>query len=235
MRPSSWLFGALSLVLIAIKLLFDHYPGDFPLRDQAAAISWPIVGGIIVLGLLGLLADRAARLPDPLADMRLERRGWLWAMVTGVAYGVITVASYVLEPSRSAVSAGAGWDHVLLPWSIPFYLFGAILLEFMLRLGLLCVLFWFVHVLILRGRFRLLVFWTLAAIVALYEIWPYMAGDVAAGRWLAAVLALAGPLYVSNVFEGWLLYRYGWFSPIVFRLAFYLVWHILFGGLAAPS
>jgi hypothetical protein len=42
------------------------------------------------------------------------------------------------------------------------------------------------------------------------------------------------PLYLSNVFEGWLLLRYGWFIPIVFRLAFYLVWHILFGGFAAP-
>jgi len=42
------------------------------------------------------------------------------------------------------------------------------------------------------------------------------------------------PLYLSNVFEGWLLLRYGWFTPIVFRLAFYLFWHILFGGLAEP-
>jgi hypothetical protein len=234
LRPSTWLFGALSLALIAIKLLFDNYPGDFPLRDQAAAFSWPIVGGIIVLGLVGLLADRASGLPDPLADMSRERQGWLWATVTGVVYGVITVASYVLEPTKSAVSAGTGWDHVLLPWSIPFYLFGAILLEFMLRLGALCVAFWLVHVLILRGRFRLIVFWTLAAIVALYEIWPYMGEDVAAGRGLPALLALAGPLYLSNLFEGWLLYRFGWFSPIVFRLAFYLVWHILFGGLAAP-
>jgi hypothetical protein len=41
------------------------------------------------------------------------------------------------------------------------------------------------------------------------------------------------PLYLSNVFEGWLLFRYGWFTPIVFRLAFYLVWHISFGGFAA--
>ena len=62
-----------------------------------------------------------------------------------------------------------------------------------------------------------------------------MAEDVSAGRLGQALIALAGPLYISNVFEGWLLYRYGWFSPIVFRLAFYLVWHILFGGLAAAA
>jgi hypothetical protein len=33
-----------------------------------------------------------------------------------------------------------------------------------------------------------------------------------------------------NGFEGWLLRRCGWFMPVVFRLAFYLVWHVLFGG-----
>ena len=233
LRPSTYLFAALSLTLVAIKLLFDHYPGDFPLRDQAAAFTWPLVGGIIVLGFLGLLADRASRLPDPLADMRLERRGWVWATVTGLIYGAITIASFVWNPTPSAVTTGSGWDHVLLPWSIPFYVFGAILLEFMLRLGALCIGFWLIHVVILRRRFRQPVFWTLAAIVALYEIWPYMADDVAAGRWGQALIALAGPLYLSNVFEGWLLLRFGWFSPIVFRLAFYLVWHVLFGGLAA--
>ena len=47
-----------------------------------------------------------------------------------------------------------------------------------------------------------------------------------------ASTAPAGPLYLSNVFEGWLLLRYGWFSPFVFRLSFYLFWHILYGGLA---
>jgi hypothetical protein len=45
------------------------------------------------------------------------------------------------------------------------------------------------------------------------------------------VLAPLEPLYWTNVFEGWLLLRYGWVSPIVFRFAFYLVWHVIYGGL----
>jgi hypothetical protein len=78
------------------------------------------------------------------------------------------------------------------------------------------------------------VFWVLNLIVALYEIGPYLAQDIHAGRWSSVALTAVEPLYLSNVFEGWLLLRYGWFTPIVFRLAFYLVWHILFGGFAAP-
>jgi hypothetical protein len=70
--------------------------------------------------------------------------------------------------------------------------------------------------------------------VALYEIWPYLVVDFHAGRWGSIALSAIQPLYLSNVFEGWLFYRFGWFMPIVFRLAFYLVWHILFGGFAGP-
>ena len=70
-----------------------------------------------------------------------------------------------------------------LPWSIPFYTFGAIFLEYLLRLGALCIGFWFIFVLILRRRFRLAVFWLLNLIVALYEIWPYLAQDIHAGHW----------------------------------------------------
>jgi hypothetical protein len=131
------------------------------------------------------------------------------------------------------LNTGGGWDHVLLPWSVPFYTFGAILLEFMLRLGALCLGFWLLHVLILRRHLRLAVFGLLSLIVSLYEIWPWISDDVAAHRWEKAATGLLGPLYLSNVLECGLLYRYGWFAPIVFRLSFYLFWHILFGGLAA--
>jgi len=233
-RPSTYLFIAVSLVLAGIKLLFVFYPGDFPGRDQAAAFTWTLIGSIIALGLAGLFADRAAGLPDPFADADRERRGALWATGLGILYGLVTIAMYVWHPTNSPLGNGSGWDHMALPWSIPFYTFGAIFLEFLLRLAALCILFWFVHVVVLRRRLRLTTFWIIAAIVALYEIWPYMAPEIHAHRWDRVALSALEPLYLSNVLEAGLLLRYGWFTPIVFRLAFYLVWHILFGGLAGP-
>ena len=232
-RRSTVLFAGTSLVLVAIKLLFQFYPGQYPIKSQAAAFSWPLVGGVLVIGFLGLLADRAARLPEPLANRARDQAGVLVAVETGVLYGLITIGMYVWHPSNSPLSSG-GWEHVLLPWSIPFYAFGAIFLEYLLRLGALCIAFWLFHVLILRRHFRQQIYWVLAALVALYEIWPYLVDDTHAHRWGSVALTAIEPLYVSNVFEGWLSWRYGWFTPIVFRLAFYLVWHILFGGLAGP-
>ncbi len=232
-RPSTVLFIAVSLVLVGIKLLFDFYPGDFPAREQAQAFTWTLVGSILLIGFLGLLADRASGLPDPLADAYREREGVRWSIALGGLYGFVTIAIFVWHPVSSPLGNG-GWDHMALPWSIPFYTFGAIFLEYLLRLGALCIPFWLIHVLILRRHLRLTVFWTLGAIVALYEIWPYMAPEIQAQRYGSAALDLLQPLYLSNVVEAGLLLRYGWFAPIVFRLAFYLVWHIAFGGFAEP-
>lgn len=231
LRPTVWLFAALALALVAIKLVFDFYPGAFPVKEQAAAFTFPLIGAVVLVAFLGLLADRGAGLPEPFGDLTREKKSSVVAVASGAIYGLITIGYFVWETRQAPINAG-DWDHLALPWSIPFYAFGAILLEFMLRLGVLCILFWLVHVLLLRGRLRAVIFFSLAGIVALYEVWPTMSADLSDGRWDDALLALVGPLYLSNVFEGWLLWRYGWFSPIVFRLAFYSVWHLAFGGLA---
>lgn len=233
-RRSTILFGILSLALVAIKILLQFAMTEGPLRGQAEAFTWPLVSSLIVIGFLGLLADRASGFPDPLSDARRNRQGIWVATITGAVYGLITIGMFLWHPINSPLNPGTDWDHVALPWSIPFYTFGAIFLEYLLRLGGLCISFWLISVLVLRRHLRLTIFWILNLVISLYEIWPYLAPDIQARRWDRVVLSVFEPLYLSNVFEGWLLLRYGWFTPIVFRLAFYLVWHILFGGFAAP-
>jgi hypothetical protein len=234
LKRSTILFGVLSLALVAIKILLQFAVTDVPLRAQAAAFTWPLVSSIIAIGFLGLLADRASGFPDPLSDSRRDRQGIWMAVITGTVYGLVTIGMFLWHPSNSPLNPGASWDHVALPWSIPLYTFGAIFLEYLLRLGGLCIGFWLISVLVLRRHLRLTVFWVLNLVIALYEIWPYLDSDIHAGRWDRVALSVFEPLYLSNVFEGWLLLRYGWFTPIVFRLAFYLLWHLLFGGFAAP-
>jgi hypothetical protein len=234
LKRSTFLFAGLSLTLAVIKLLLGVFLVDLPLGEQVAAFTWTLVLAIIAIGFAGLLADRASGLPDPLTDAARDWRGIRLGTITGAIYGLITIGMYIWHPTHSPLNPGVGWDHVRLPWSIPFYTFGAIFLEYLLRLGALCIGFWLIFVLVLRRHFRLPAFWSLNLIVALYEIWPYLAQDLHAGRWSGVALSALQPLYLSNVFEGWLLLRYGWFTPIVFRLAFYLFWHILFGGFAAP-
>lgn len=222
--------GACS-VLVALKVFFDLQPVDYALRDQGEAFTWQTVLIILAIGTAGFFADRNLHFPQPFEDSQRERRGLLWASLGGIAYGFITIANDVISRRRHPL-ANSDWEHVPLPWSIPFYIYGAIFLEFLLRLGALCILVWLVHRVILRGRFRRTVFWTANCFVALYEIFPYMQKDAQARDWLSVIDFPLQPLYFSNVFEGWLLLRFGWFAPIIFRISFYLIWHMLFGGLA---
>src|SRR5262249_4270487 len=224
-RASTFAALAAVLLLIGIKLLFEHYPADFPARGQAAAFTWPVVSGVILIGLLGLLADRSlsaeGRFPEPFTDSAREWRALSIATATGAAYGLITIA-------RDRTGSGnpltvTEWPHVPWPWSVPFYTFGAIFLEFLLRLGALCITVWVIHAVLLGRRWLLPTFWAVNLLVASYEIQPSVLESVSAGDWRSVALAPLEPLYWTNVFEGWLLLRYGWLSPIVFRLAFYLV------------
>lgn len=234
-RPATIAALTASLFLVVIKLLFEHYPGEFTARGQAEAFTWPLVVGIIVIGMLGLLAERSlradGRFPEPFTDPTRERRALLIAAATGAAYGVITLARDLASHGPQNPVGLTEWPHVLWPWSVPFYTFGAIFLEFLLRLGALCILVWLVHVVLLRRRWLMPTFWTVNVLVASYEIQPIVLEAVAAENWRSVALAPLEPLYWTNVFEGWLLLRYGWISPIAFRLAFYLVWHVIYGGL----
>jgi hypothetical protein len=233
--PSLIAFAAAALLLVGIKLLFDWYPGDFPVKGQAQAFTWPLVAGMILLGLLGLFAERSLssgdHFPEPLSNVRRERRALLIATLTGVAYGAITILQDLGSPGSGNPLNLSEWAHVPWPWSVPFYTFGAILLEFLLRLGALCVLVWLIHVVVLRRRWLMPTFWTVNLIVASYEIMPMVMESAAEGDWREVALAPLEPLYWTNVYEGWLLLCFGWLSPIVFRLAFYLVWHVIYGGL----
>ena len=87
------------------------------------------------------------------------------------------------------------------PWSVPFYTFGAIFLEFLLRLGALCILVWLVHVVLLRHRWLMPTFWAVNVVVASYEIQPSVIQAVAARDWGSVALAPLEPLYWTNIFR----------------------------------
>ncbi len=224
------LFLVTCLVLVGIKLLFEVQPQNFPLHEQASAFTWQAIVTVLALGTAGLFAEGALRLPRPGEDTKRDRLALAWATIAGIAYGLITIGLDFVDRYQHPLAPGSS-VHMPLPWSIPFYVFGAIFLELLLRLGAICIAVWLISSLLLRRRHFNAVFWTVTCLVALYEILPHLLHDITQKNWIAIASTPVQPLYFSNVFEGWLLLRFGWFAPILFRLTFYAVWHILYGGL----
>lgn len=68
------------------------------------------------------------------------------------------------------------------------YIIGAIFLEFLLRLGALCILVWLIHVVLLRRRWLMPTFWAVNVVVASYEIHPSVLESVAAEDWRSVAL-----------------------------------------------
>ena len=62
--PSLPLFVGLCALVIAIKLLFALYPGDFPIKQQAEAFGWPMIAMLIAIGLAGLSRITARGCPN---------------------------------------------------------------------------------------------------------------------------------------------------------------------------
>ena len=168
LKRSTILFGALSLALVAIKILLQ-----FGLTD----VPPPRTGGCVHLA----------------AGVHHHQGIWV-ATITGAVYGLITIGMFLRHPINSPLNPGSGWDHVALPWSIPLYTFGAIFLEYLLRLDGICISFWLISIVVLRRHLRLTVFWALNLLISLYEIWPYLNPDIQAGRWDRVALSAFEPL-----------------------------------------
>jgi hypothetical protein len=223
---STKIYIGLIAFMVMVKVVFLLFPTTFPGADQEGAFYWTTILIIAVMGSIGLFLSRRTGLPD-IWDARVSnRQRFLIPAIIGLVYGVITVLHDLPKPSPV---------HLRLPLSIPFYTFGAILLETMLRLFAIPLLVWLISNLLLRGRWQTQVFWLAVVVAALYEPLPFIRVDLSAAlpiAYASIILKWATEtLFLANVASGWLFRKYGFLAPLVMRLSFYLIWHIIYGGI----
>jgi hypothetical protein len=227
---STKIYLGLIAFMVAVKVTFILFPTVFPGADQEGAFSWTTILAIAVMGFIGLLLARRTGFPE-LWDAKVSnRQRFLIPTVIGLVYGVVTVIIDLRNPSPV---------HLKLPLSIPFYTYGALLLEIMLRLFAIPLLVWLFSNLLLRGKWQTKVFWLAVVVAALYEPLPHIREQLSGVSGLAVLLVLIKwaiePLFLANVLTGWLFRKYGFLAALVMRLSFYLVWHIIYGGLISTA
>ena len=172
--------------------------------------------------------SRRTGFPD-IWDARISnRQRFFIPILIGLVYGVETVLRDLPNPSPV---------HLQLPLSIPFYAYGAVLLEMMLRLFAVTFLTWLISNVILRGRWQTPAFWFAAVVAASYEPLPFIREEfsesAAIGFPSIVIKWLTEPLFLANIVSAYLYRKYGFLAPLVMRLSFYLVWHVIYGGLIA--
>lgn len=230
LSTSTRIYILLVAFLVAVKIIFLLFPATFPRADQEGAFSWMMIAAIALMGFIGLFLSRRTGFPD-IWDTRISnKQRFLIPIIIGLVYGVLTVIKDL--PSPSPV-------HLKLPLSIPFYAYGAVFLEIMLRLFAIPLLVWLISNVILRGRWQTQVFWFAVIVAALYEPLPHISEQLSSAPAIAVPSIILGwateTLFLANVVSGWLFRKYGFLAPLTMRLSFYLVWHIIYGGLISTA
>lgn len=223
-------------LFVLIKLFFLAFPVKFPVEGQEAAFSWLFVVIIFLMGLAGIWLARRTGFPEIWDERVTNRQRFLIPAIAGLIYGLFTVAPLLInQTNRLHPDVLAVDPHVKFPFSIPFYVYGAIFLETFLKLFLLTLIVFVLSNLICRGRFQTVAFWIAAILVSLYEPLPYILEDLqgksATGAGFAVLTNLFGSLFISNVVSAYLFRKYGFLAPLTMRLFHYLIWHIIYGGL----
>jgi hypothetical protein len=91
---------------------------------------------------------------------------------------------------------------------------------------LIPLLLWLVSTLLLRGRWQQPIFWVLAALTSLIEPLTQDMEALALGAPMFAAVIARG--FGLNFIQATLFRKYGWLAAILMRVAFYVVWHMLY-------
>jgi hypothetical protein len=217
-------YVALVLLLVAIRVIFLFVPLQTVLPEQAGIFTWPALILISALGFVGTWAASKTGFPESWDQTISNQQRFLMPALLGLGLGFVAIG---IERFQSL-----GQIDVPFPLSIPFYLYGGIVLEILLRLFLLPVPLWFLSSLLLRGRWQEPIFWGLAVITSLLEPWDALGAlfqrgllnqGIPVGVW--AFVAFA---YSVNLLLAYEYRKFGFIAPVMLRLSYYLVWHILF-------
>ena len=222
-----WL--GLILYIGLVKVIFDTFlPNAFADPDQAALFVWPAIGIYTLAGLVGAwLADRGA-FPRPWTGWIVSRKAVLLPVLGGLALGVLLVALDLGTGFTKILLAHQGLEQQFTGY-LPMFLFstaGSTIVELLYRLLPLTLLQWLIAERIRKGRGREQVFWALAVLTALVE--PLGLIDSILLYPVPVAAAYFSHMFGLNLFQAVMFRRSGFLAAIVVRVAFYMIWHVLY-------
>jgi hypothetical protein len=218
-------FVLLAGVLVGTKLYFVDHPVTFP-PEAESAFEWRMLATLVSCGLLGLLLAPHARFPDMWEPSVKHRHRLLVPVVWGIVYGLVTVVRDLPNPTG---------EHLFYPASVPFYAYGAIFLETLLRLFGVTLMTWLIGEVLLMGHLRNFSFWVANVATSIYEPLPQVWEDLHKLEQpfqvpVTVVNWAFHPLFLSNLLTGYLYRRFGFLTAVLFRMSFYAVWHVGYGN-----
>jgi hypothetical protein len=228
-HESALVWLGVMLYLGLVKLILDSWlPGAFADPDQASLFAWPAIGTYTLFGLLGVWLAEHSGFPRPWTGWVVSRSAVLVPLLGGLALGAALVALDLITGFSTILVASHGLRQQFTGYLPMFLIFSAAPAIVMLiyRLVPISLLQWLLAERLLKGHRRAAVFWTLAALTSLLEPLGLL-DSMLRMPWLVTFVYFLH-LFGLNLFEATAFRRYGFLAAIAARVAFYVIWHVIY-------
>jgi hypothetical protein len=228
LRVSVKVWLGLVAYLVLVKIIITFFPATFSSVEQAAVFAWPALGIWAVLGFIGIWLAHRTGFPSAWDARVSNRQRLLIPIAIGLAYAVFEVAFDLLTGySKFEVALHhATKVNIDFPASMLIYPGGAVIVEVVYRLFLIPLLLWLSSNVILKGRGRTQLFWALAILTSFIEPLTQDLAAIQLGAVMFAAVMLKG--FGLNFLQAALFRKYGFLAAILMRIAFYMVWHVIY-------
>ncbi len=218
------IFLALVTVMILIKLFDLIFNPNKVFPGRVAVFSWVEILVVLILGIIGLLLYKKIKLPKFDNKKIRQSKTLLYSIGFGLVFSTILV---IID-----FFAKIGDISVGLPLAPLFYIWGAISSEVIFRLFGISLFIWLFGNIILKKKYKEKVYWIGAIVLSLLATTTMLSAfsnpSIIINKPSTFLLTLFGLVtFLTEMFAFKLLKKYGFLSNLIFRLSFYLVWHII--------
>jgi hypothetical protein len=217
--------------LVIVHLAASYiFVGQFRSVSQAKVFEWQCIAIWTVAGLAGIWFSARTGFPEMMDPRISQTNRFLYPALIGIGFGALAV--WVDRSTGWATALASRMElesiHIPYPASVLMYTGGSIVVEVLYRLLPVPFLVWLASNVLLRGRWQSQVFWITALVVSAVE--PVSQHSSWEGHQMVMNEVMVQD-YAMNLSQCYLFRRYGFLAPLTVRVAFYGVWHVLWGYL----
>ena len=221
-------FLAMMAALVVLKLAIDRwFPGAFASPQQAKLYSWMALGILTVTGLIATWCASRTGFPetwDP--EVPLTHRLVL-PIAVGLALGALAILVDDLTGWTVIVAKQLNIPTIQIRYPASALIYpGGALISNIVTYAWIPILMWLAG-LATRGRWERERFWVFGTLCALIE--PI--GDFGLVGHPGIVAVTFAQDFALNIAQVYTFRRAGFASSVVLRVAFYLVWHVMWGAI----
>ena len=224
--PSVIIYLSLLVIIIILRLLIGLFPPGLIASQMVNLTDTLSIGAIWVVGWVGVYLAPGTGFTGMWQKDISHLKRFLEPALIGAGIGLISIGFDLFQPLQAE-------SLIKFPASLVAYPLAAILEEIIFRLFLTTSFVWILSNMLLRGRWQEGVFWVVSVFLAVFytlsQLTQYQ--NLIATLDLIVVARFFIVIAVYFILAAFYYRRYGFLAAISMHLGYYLVWHILWGGI----